>query len=309
MPGKKHPIRKSLGHLARHLDARAAVSLSRLFGSRRQKAFGILMYHRIAPITAGAAAPTWNVTPERFRSQIAGLLKRGYEPWPLRSVLECRRDGWPIPRNAFVVTFDDGYANVYHHAWPVLKEFRVPATVFLATACLDSKAPFACDDWQEAGSRRVPAESWRPLSTGQCVEMFEEGLIDLGTHSHTHVDFRGRSDRLFRELQTSLAILRSRFGLADVAFAFPFGITGKCLTRAARMAGVLCGLTVQGKLVTPSSDPLGWGRFEAEATDSAATLAAKLDGWYGLVRNALPLKRRRLTGIDPKLSFYDESLV
>ena len=41
---------------------------------------------------------------------------------------------------------------------------------------------------------------------------------------------------------------------------------------------------------------------------SAATLAAKLDGWYGLVRNALPLKRRRLRGNNPRLTFYKESL-
>lgn len=35
-----------------------------------------------------------------------------------------------------VVTFDDGYANNFHHALPVLQQFSVPATIFLATSYL-----------------------------------------------------------------------------------------------------------------------------------------------------------------------------
>lgn len=96
------------------------------------------MYHRVTDPVPGKPTPTWNVTPERFQEQIGGLLKRGYEPWPLRYALDHHRKGLPIPRKAFVITFDDGYANVYQHAFPVLKRLKAPATIFLATAYLDS---------------------------------------------------------------------------------------------------------------------------------------------------------------------------
>ncbi len=43
------------------------------------------------------------------------------------------------------VTFDDGFETVYRHAWPVLQELRIPATVFLNTAYLDSPEPFPFD--------------------------------------------------------------------------------------------------------------------------------------------------------------------
>ena len=259
-------------------------------GPRLREAFGILMYHRIAPLAPGVPDPTWNVTPERFRSQLAGLLASGYWAWPLRKVLEFHGRGRPVPRHVFVVTFDDGYDNVFRHAWPVLQELRVPATVFLATACLDSNVPFPCDDWTAAGSDRVPASHWRPLSTAQCRVMSADGLIELGTHTHTHGDFRGRPDELTDDLKTSLHVLRDRFGLTDATFAFPYGtrhlgFSGPELSAAAREAGVLCSLTTEDELVTPQVDPFEWGRFTAEDDDTAATLSAKLDGWYTAVRS------------------------
>jgi len=259
--------------------------LSRLLGRPARGAFGILTYHRVTANTARGTAPTWNVSPPRFREQLAGLLTRGYQAWPLRKVLDFSRAGQTIPSRTFVVTLDDGYENNYSQAWPVLRELRIPATIFLATAYLDSSAPFPFDDWPTAGSADVLAESWRPLTTGQCAEMLAQGL-DLGSHTHTHARFHGRAESFLRDVNTSLGVLRERFGLTDATLSFPFGITETDLAAAARRAGVLCGLTTQAVLVPPQSDPFTWGRFNVEETDTAATLAAKLDGWYSLARRA-----------------------
>src|SRR5690606_10670234 len=134
-------------------------------------------YHRVTEAPASAEAPTWNVPPSQFRRQLGGLLALGYRPWPLQRVIEHCRERQPLPSKVFVVTFDDGYENVYREAWPILKELGVPATVFVATAYLDSPRPFPSDDWSEAGSFRVPAECWRPLTTTQCGEMLDSGLV------------------------------------------------------------------------------------------------------------------------------------
>lgn len=313
--------------LRRDLAVRAMTPISACLPRRLRHAFGILMYHRIAEHTPGVSAPTWNVTPERFRAQLAGLLQRGYQAWPLRKVLEHHRRGRPVPRNVFVVTFDDGYENVYTNAWPVLQELRVPATVFLATAWLDAEVPFPFDDWPAVGSVgrisesvqsvvrnqnsalridgwighpacNVPAESWRPLSTSQCRQMAADGLIELGTHTHTHRDFRGRPDLLLDDLLVSLEVLHKRFALSDATFAFPYGtkhlgFSGGELSFAARLSGVLCGLTTEDELVTPQTDVYGWGRFTVGESDTAATLAARLDGWYTACRNVWRKLRRR----------------
>ena len=54
--------------------------------------FGALpMYHRVAEEVQGIEAPTMNVTPERLRRQLSGLLAMGHECWPLDRLVEVRR--------------------------------------------------------------------------------------------------------------------------------------------------------------------------------------------------------------------------
>jgi peptidoglycan/xylan/chitin deacetylase (PgdA/CDA1 family) len=255
-----------------------------LLRRRGGEGFGILMYHRVARPAAGLPAPTWNVTPQRFRRQMEGLLARGYQPWPLSKVLAHYRAGEPIPPGVFVVTFDDGYECVYHEAWPMLRELGITATVFLPTAYLDSSDPLPFDDWAAAGSADVEAAAWRPLATAQCAEMLASGVVEFGTHSHLHADYRGQPDQLCCDLAASLAVLRRQFGVTEPAFAVPCGFTDAGMVSVARQAGVSCCLTTESSLNAPGSDPFAWGRFIAENTDTAAMLAAKLDGWYSLFR-------------------------
>jgi peptidoglycan/xylan/chitin deacetylase (PgdA/CDA1 family) len=287
---------------ARLLSAASSVA-SALFGPLEDHAFGILMYHRIVEPPPGFARPKYNVPPSRFEAQLRGLLARGFEAWPLRKILEHHRAGQAIPRQAFVVTFDDGFDNVYRFAWPILERLRVPATIFLATAYLDSPDAFPMDDWELAGSNRVPAVCWRPLTTRHCREMQASGLVELGAHTHTHQDFRERPGAFDEDLRRCMAELRGRFGVQTATFAFPFGekelgFANAELTAVARNLGVLCALTTESKLVRPGADCFDLGRLMPEDFDSDASLAAKLSGWHdrlrGLGRHVLRRERARL---------------
>ncbi|QDU93059.1 polysaccharide deacetylase family protein [Lignipirellula cremea] len=267
----------------------AAQWMGRLLGPRRAEAFGILMYHRVAEQPRGLPEPTWNVTPARLREQLSGLRERGFEPWSLGQALDAYEAGEPIPRKAFVVTFDDGYENNITLALPILQELQVPATIFLATQYLDSVDPFPSDDWTMAGSRRAPLDSWRPLSTEQCLELQASGLIELGAHTHSHGDFRGRPKALRHDLAICFEVLRNKFGIEHPTFAFPYGtvrlgFAGGSLAEAAREAGARCGLSTESELIGPERNPFEWGRFTAEQKDTAATLAGKLGGWFGFPR-------------------------
>ncbi|MEN6459147.1 MAG: glycosyltransferase [Thermoguttaceae bacterium] len=254
--------------------------------------FGILMYHRVTPAVSGAPSPTWNVTPSQFRRQLAGLLARGWRAWPLRQVLACRKAGEPIPPRTFVVTFDDGYDNVYQNAWPVLKELSVPATVFVVTDCLGSDRPFRFDNWEATGSVRVPAETWRPLTVAHCREMAASGLVEIGSHTHTHADMRGSPDLLREDVARSVEVLRARFGMKDVSFAFPFGYAEVEMRAVARELGVACALTTEPETIGPGADPFAWGRFAAAWYDTPTTLALKLGGWYSELRTVWRWLRR-----------------
>jgi peptidoglycan/xylan/chitin deacetylase (PgdA/CDA1 family) len=264
---------------------RTAVVLNKLLGRRAGDAPGSLTYHRIAPRIPGLPPPMHNVAPERFRQQITGLLARGFNAWPLRKLLDHHGQGRSVPRRTFAITFDDGYQCVYLNAWPVLRELRIPATVFVCTAFLDDSKPFPFDEWGMAYEDRAPADTFQPLTTAQCAEMQKDGLIELGAHTHTHQDFRNRPEAFREDLEASLDILRSRFAVENPTFAFPFGCPFKGyaaddLVAAAKATDVICGLTTESVVVDPASDPFRWGRFNVFSWDTGATLAAKLDGWY-----------------------------
>lgn len=258
-------------------------------GPREKQAFGILMYHRVADPPTGKPKPTWNVPPRRFEQQLKGLLARGWQAWPLKQVLSCCERGLPIPRKTFVVTFDDGYANNLTQACPILTRLRVPATVFLATAYLDSNRPFPSDDWTVAGEPGTPTETWRPLTTEECRRLSGNGLVELAAHTHTHADFRGRGAAFVADLQQNFAVLRERFGIEQPSFAFPYGtkrdgFASRELSRLSREAGAVCCLTTEEQIVRRGDDPFDWGRFTAEEHDTARTLAAKLSGWRETLR-------------------------
>ena len=278
-----------------------AVVLNALAGRRSGDALGILTYHRIAPRVPGLPRPLHNVTPDRFRRQLEGLAARGFRVWPLGRVLRYHEQARRVPPRTVVITFDDGYRSVYLYAWPILRALGMPATVFLSTAFLDGEEPFPFDAWGMAYRRRAPAEAFLPLTALQCRRMLEDGLIELGAHTHTHQDFRNRPEAFRKDLEMSIAVLRSRFGIERPAFAFPFGSPRKGyaseqLIAAARQTAVVCGLTTECVPVDPASDPFGWGRFNAFSWDTATTLAAKLDGWYSWAPKLRAAWTRRISG-------------
>jgi peptidoglycan/xylan/chitin deacetylase (PgdA/CDA1 family) len=252
----------------------------------QDNAFGILMYHRITPRIEGVAPPTWNVEPQQFRRQLSGLLAKGYRAWPLNRVLACRLSGDRIPDRTFVVTFDDGYENVYRYAWPILRELSIPATVFVVTSYLDAEGPFGSDDWSWAGSSDVPDDAWKPLSTKHCAEMIEHGPIEIGSHTHTHADFRGRCDAFRGDLAQSLQKLNAALGIEKPSFAFPYGYCDPGMMEAVRKSGASCALTAEQSLVPSQADPYTWGRFLVRNSDTPATLAWKLRGWFTPLNNA-----------------------
>jgi peptidoglycan/xylan/chitin deacetylase (PgdA/CDA1 family) len=253
------------------------------------------MYHRVVDPPKGRPKPTWNVPPERFEKQLRGLLARGWQAWPLKQVILCLERELPIPRKTFVVTFDDGYVNNLTQAFPILTQLGVPATVFVATAYLDSDRAFPSDDWSVAGEPGVPKEAWRPLTTEECRRLAGNGLVELGAHTHTHADFRGQREAFAADLQKNLDVLRERFGVERPAFAFPYGTKSEGfssaeLAAAARDVGVSCCLTTEGAIVRPGDSPFDWGRFAAEEHDTPLSLAAKVGGWREVVRGTV--KRR-----------------
>jgi peptidoglycan/xylan/chitin deacetylase (PgdA/CDA1 family) len=123
------------------------------------------------------------VTPlETFTRQIAELAAR-WRVLPLAEIVSHLREGKRLPAGAVGITFDDGYADNCEFALPVLRRYRLPATVFLATGHLEgARGLFWWDEvsrWRALGARKV-------------------GIPGLGSRSLASMRDR---DRLLAELQ------------------------------------------------------------------------------------------------------------
>jgi peptidoglycan/xylan/chitin deacetylase (PgdA/CDA1 family) len=102
----------------------------------------ILMYHRVVELVDYAYQIS--VAPERFRQQME-FLREGFHLIGLEELAEAVRDT-SIPRRAVAVTFDDGYADNYLNALPILEDFQIPATIFVSSGYVDSDREYWWDD-------------------------------------------------------------------------------------------------------------------------------------------------------------------
>jgi peptidoglycan/xylan/chitin deacetylase (PgdA/CDA1 family) len=103
----------------------------------------ILIYHRVANLSSDPQL--LSVTPDHFQAHIEHLVEN-YHPVSLTNLIEIVRSKKKLPRKMVCITFDDGYADNFWNAKPILEKFHVPATVFVTTGYVDSKREFWWDD-------------------------------------------------------------------------------------------------------------------------------------------------------------------
>jgi peptidoglycan/xylan/chitin deacetylase (PgdA/CDA1 family) len=119
----------------------------------------VLTYHRIAgPESTLCLDPTLiSASPSDFERQVRYLADR-FQVVTLSEVLHSVRTGASLPANAVLVTFDDAYSDFGTIAWPILKYYGLPATLFVPTAYPDH--PHRLFWWDRL--YRAIASTWRP---------------------------------------------------------------------------------------------------------------------------------------------------
>jgi peptidoglycan/xylan/chitin deacetylase (PgdA/CDA1 family) len=112
----------------------------RLAGNFQPPGAAILMYHSVASDPSQHSDSLGGIVHSEtiFRSQME-LLARDYRPLSLDDVLRHLRDGDDLPTRSVVVTFDDGYADNYEVAMPILNQCGVPATFYGTVDCIENR--------------------------------------------------------------------------------------------------------------------------------------------------------------------------
>lgn len=132
MPSKKELLSTCLWKLR----ANFALSLAQ---SYLQRGVRIIAYHRVMDFdesTYPFDLELISATQQAFREQVLYLSKY-YTPMTFADLLSVKANNQSIPRNAVIITFDDGFNDNYEFAFPILKEAGVPATIFISTDYMD----------------------------------------------------------------------------------------------------------------------------------------------------------------------------
>lgn len=103
----------------------------------------ILVYHGISDPqeTKDYYIPDYFVYRDKFSEQM-NFVRKKMRPISLTEAVSIMRTERKLPKNSVAITFDDGYMNNFSYALPILKQFNIPATVFLPTGYMDTKELF-----------------------------------------------------------------------------------------------------------------------------------------------------------------------
>lgn len=125
---------------------RRGVSSIRWLGFRVLRGALILRYHRVADLSTDPLGNT--VKPEHFQQHLKILRANKYQPMRLLALTRSLRDGG-LPRRGVVVTLDDGYADTLDNAKPLLEDYDIPATAFIATGYVGANREFWWDELEQ----------------------------------------------------------------------------------------------------------------------------------------------------------------
>jgi peptidoglycan/xylan/chitin deacetylase (PgdA/CDA1 family) len=221
----------------------------------RRMAVPILMYHVISAAPAGVANAELWVDKDVFADEMHALQGAGYTAITLQQAWDGWQHGGPMPRKPVVVTFDDGYLSHYTHAKPVLRKLGWPGVLYLTTKAIGP------DGLTEKQIRSLMKAGW-----------------EIDSHTLTHPDLTALDDAaLEHELTESRRELQRRFGVPVNFFAYPAGRNDARVRAATAAAGYSAATTVEEGLARGRDDAFALKRVRVNASDTAATLLARLE--------------------------------
>ena len=147
-----------------------------------------MMYHHVNREPEDSIS----ISPENFEIQIKYLAEAGYRSLHLPEFFRYLK-GWNIPEKLVLITFDDGYADNYIYAYPILKKYNMKATIFPITAFIKDKIVKRSslmpnfDLLMKTPVTKGGLDDF--LSWEEMKEMGKSGLIDIQAHSHTHAAY------------------------------------------------------------------------------------------------------------------------
>lgn len=197
--------------------------------------FPILVYHRVGPQT-----DPLTISVDRFREDLQYLTDRGYRTHTVDKIKAHLAGERPLAGDTVFLTFDDGYADNYLNAFPLLQSCGMTASFFVISALLGQPGR---------------------LSASQIREMAAAGMY-FGSHTVSHRPL-GQLEKWenVAELMRSKTDIEEITGRAVEIVAYPYGSYSRDTLDAAREIGYWGGLTCRRGYADLGGDLLAMNRL------------------------------------------------
>ncbi|NUU22909.1 MAG: polysaccharide deacetylase family protein, partial [Streptomycetaceae bacterium] len=244
-----------------HVRTSLKRQLARCAGRRPGAGATVLIYHRVG----GGTSDELDLPADEFARQMAAL--DDADVVPLDTALDRLDAADPTP--SVVLTFDDGFADVYANAWPHLRDRRLPFTLYVATGMVGGTMHWEGSTGTSAGA---PALTWEQLA-----EMYGSGLMTIGNHTRSHA----RPTALGTdELDAATEEIDKHLGTRPDHFAYTWGVPVPDMEHELRCRFRSAATGALGRNL-PGADPIRLKRVPVRRTDPTAFFRAKLTGRLG----------------------------
>lgn len=185
----------------------------------------VLLYHYVRDVSkADKVGSSLSVSPQSFRRQLTYLLENDYSPITLKQFISALRGG-PLPPRPVLFTFDDATGDFAADAFPILRAFGIPATLFVITGFIGTPGY---------------------LTWNQFNALSRSPLVTIGSHGLNHVSFTALEQGVAaRQIALSRNFLRSTTGQPVEALAFPNGAFSSATLQSAMRAEYSVSFTTQ----------------------------------------------------------------
>lgn len=171
----------------------------------------ILAYHQVSNVPE-----IYSIDPEEFEQQMQYLANHGYTAISLSELFAARTDGSLLPEKPVIITFDDGYADNYLTALPIMEKYGMKSTVFVITGKVGQAEYLTWEQIREMQARNT----------------------EIASHTHSHVALNEISPAMLSdELNRSKQLLEEHLQQPVEFLAYPYGQYNHQIIVAMQQAG------------------------------------------------------------------------
>ena len=243
----------------------------------------ILMYHSIDD-SCSSRFRRFAVSPRSFKAHVRYLSDSGYQTLTVSELIEAMDGRAVMPPKPVVLTFDDGFADFYEAALPILTEFGQTVTLYVVSGAVGGSSAWLSGIGE--GTRRM-------VSWAQLDEIRRSG-IEIGAHTATHAALDLLSlEEARQEIAVSKRDLQDRLGVDVSSLAYPFGYQNGAVRHIVQREGYSSACAVRYAMSSIADDRFALSRHIALDSWDRDAFAAILQGRPPLIPNLYEQTRSR----------------